>query len=274
LLSVQSLGSGSSGNATLVDDGQTSILVDCGISFAALERGLAVSKRSVDGLKAVIVSHEHVDHIRALPRIMRRGISIACTAGTNAGAQLPFRSCNQVQFGETVSIGTLQVTALAVSHDAIEPCGFFIEARDAAATIVTDLGAGDPELVGSLSRSDLIVIEANHDVARLRRGPYPEVLKRRVLSNRGHLSNQACAELLQEAMRATTRQPTIWLAHLSATNNTPALATSTVVRVLAAIGHTPPIEPLPRFNPSRIWRSTDDPAGFRGTVQLSLPGLS
>ncbi len=267
-LSVRCLGSGSSGNALLVEAGATAVVVDCGIGARALASGLRAAGLATTNVAAVLLTHEHADHVRALPQVLKAGVHLVATAGTARAADLPVGRTEIVYAGRSVAVDAIEVTPLPVSHDAAEPCGFHLRADGIAVTVVTDLGRGDAALHDHLAEADLIVLEANHDEAMLRAGPYPTHLKRRVLSPSGHLSNADCGALLAAALRGAKAPPTIWLAHLSSTNNLPALAQQTVQRSLASHGLTPAVVPLPRNGHDRVWQPGRDPGG---AVQLAMP---
>jgi phosphoribosyl 1,2-cyclic phosphodiesterase len=273
MITVQSLSSGSSGNATLVDDGTTVVLVDCGVSHAAITKGLASIGRSIENLAAVFVSHEHTDHIRSLDRLVRQGVPIFCTAGTARAAGLTTIQFERIELGTLRDIGSLAATSIPVCHDAAEPCGFLLQTNGAAVAVVTDAGCATDDITTPLLHADLIIVESNHDERMLRRGPYPAPLKRRVMSDVGHLSNAACADLLAVVAAKTTKSPSVWLAHLSAVNNRPGLAVSTVVRRLHVDRAAWSVEALPRLRPSRTWTSDQVPTPTEFSGQLGLPGF-
>lgn len=264
---VRSLGSGSSGNALLIDHGGTSLIVDCGVGPRALIAGLKAAGRAVGEVDAVLLTHEHVDHVRSLPRILKEGVPLVATAGTARAAGLAAAATEAIALGRDTAIAGASVIAIGVSHDAAEPCGYHVRMAGIAVTIVTDLGRPEPALAAYLAASDLIVLEANHDEALLRRGPYPAHLKRRVLSATGHLSNADCGRLLGDALAGSRRRPTVWLAHLSTTNNRPPLARRTVQRALAERGLTPPVVAIPRHGHDLVWQP-GEPSGE--AVQLSF----
>ena len=268
VLHIRSLGSGSSGNALLVDTGNAAIVIDCGVGVRALANGLAASGRSLRELDAVFLTHEHGDHVRSLPNAVRAGVRLAATAGTARAAGVPSHLWEEVRVGRECRVGGLTITPLRVSHDAAEPCGYHVRTHDSAITVVTDIGCGDEALDEFLVASDLIVLEANHDEAMLRQGPYPTHLKRRVLSDVGHLSNADCGRLLLRALNGTGRSRTIWLAHLSQTNNRPPLARDTVARALAADGTPHEVVPLARHGHEPHW-----PSGGRPSVAVQMPLL-
>ncbi|MGH2560686.1 MAG: MBL fold metallo-hydrolase, partial [Thermomicrobiales bacterium] len=168
MITVSSLSSGSSGNATLIDDGKTVVLVDCGVSHVAILQGLASLGRTIEDLVAVLVSHEHADHIRSLDRLVRRGVPVVCTAGTARSAGLGSVRFDQLALGATLNVGTLATTSIPVCHDAAEPCGFLIQTNGTAVAVVTDAGCATDDIVNPLVNADLIIIEANHDERMLR----------------------------------------------------------------------------------------------------------
>ena len=204
-LSVQSLGSGSSGNALLLDDGSACVLVDCGIGPRQLAKALAATNRSPSDIEAVLVTHEHIDHVRGLKALGRTDSRLVASEGTATAASLPTASWEEIRLGSTLRVGRLTVTALAVSHDAKEPCGYHIASDSGGKVVViTDIGCRDDALIDPLSEADLIVLEANHDLQMLRNGPYPHYFKRRVLSSSGHLSNSDCGVLLADEPAASS----------------------------------------------------------------------
>lgn len=267
-LSVRSLGSGSSGNCLLIDAGQTVVAIDCGIGIRAIAAGLKANGRTLSDLSAVLVSHEHTDHARSLPALIQRQIPVVATAGTARALALTSRQWEAATPRRPLRVHSLSVTALPVSHDAADPCGFFIETAARRIVVVTDLGQANATLREAIGSADLIVIEANHDIGLLRRGPYPAHLKRRVLSTQGHLSNTDAGLLIADAVD-TALTPTVWLAHLSRTNNRPDIATSAVKNALLHRGRAiAEITALSRHGHEQVWT-----AGIKveGTRQMTLP---
>ena len=267
MLAVTSLGSGSSGNALLVCTSRAVVLVDCGVGVRRLQRALDAAGLSISNVDALLVSHEHSDHIRELPRFVTQGTAVLSTRGTARAAGVPTHLWEETRAGRPVRIADVEVTAIPVCHDAVDPCGFLIRSDAGSVTVVTDLGCPSPAVAEAIGESRLVVLEANHDEGMLRRGPYPEHLRRRILSDSGHLSNSGCADLLVRAVHRSLQPPTVWLAHLSETNNRPHLAKQTVQRRLAQAGMTLDLHALPRRDISQTWRP--DPA-VPGAVQLSL----
>lgn len=238
-----SLASGSSGNASFVCTDKTKILIDCGISARktdTLLKSIGVS----DGLKsidAVLLTHEHSDHIKGAKRISSAyGIPIFASGGTidslaeatkdeyfnYAGRELT----EQVRADFEFEIGDMSIIPFRIYHDAKEPCGYRIEAREngrtAAVAVMTDCGHYDDYICDHLTELDAMLLEANHDPAMLAAGPYPMALKRRIMSDRGHLSNEAAGELLAKVF--APRLKSVVLGHISKENNTPELAERTV----------------------------------------------
>jgi phosphoribosyl 1,2-cyclic phosphodiesterase len=264
---AQSFGSGSSGNGLFIRSGSTTLLIDCGIGpriLAGHLRGHGVTPRD---LSAVLITHEHDDHVRGLGALRKIGAPIRCSAGTALALGLTSNEHVGVGPGEAFRCGDAEITPIAVSHDATEPMGYSIMLDGHRICVVTDLGEPNPALAESIATADLIVFEANHDEHMLRSGPYPIYLKRRVASGIGHLSNRLAGEFLEESLRRERRRRTIWLAHLSATNNRPDLARATVAGAFGVDASLHEIVALPRRDPGPIW----SPEPIVRTVQLGLP---
>lgn len=267
MFEVTSLGSGSNGNALLVRTNSTTLLVDCGVGARRMAKSLASFGLTIEGIDALLLSHEHSDHIRELPRFAAIDTPILCTRGTARAAGVPPQSWHEMRAGLPTCFGGLEIYPIPVSHDAIEPSGFFITTSAGSLTVLTDLGRGSPEAMDAITASRLIVVEANHDEAMLRRGPYPVHLQRRILSDSGHLSNADCAQLLANALRRSSEPPTVWLAHLSETNNRPQLAKNAVEDHLGRIGIRLELQILPRREASPVWKSGGP---NQGRLQLML----
>lgn len=257
---VTSLASGSSGNALAIEHEGRTILVDCGCTPRRLSQLLREAAVHLDSLAAVLVTHEHTDHVvgvNAIPRAL--DLPLMMSPGTRA-AQPHFngepvfrgRPIIEQPVGSTRDVGPFQVTSFPVSHDGAEVCGYLIAAGGRRVAVFTDLGVAEPHLHEPLAQADLIVIESNHDEQLLWRGPYPMRLKHRVASDRGHLSNAACAHLLCEVLPRQGRE--IWLAHLSRTNNRAQIARTAVANTLHVQGygnHT--VQVLPQYGTSVRW---------------------
>lgn len=218
------LASGSSGNATLVATGRTRLLIDAGLSARELERRLAAAGETPDRLDAILVTHEHGDHVAGLPvlaRKLRRPVflseltaSAICWNGEAPPVEL-FRA------GARWRIGDIEVTSFSVPHDAADPVGFCLEAEGHKIAIVTDLGYIPDSIRFQIRGAELLVLESNHDLEMLKIGPYPWPVKQRVMSRQGHLSNDAVAHFIRKHLEPCTR--TLVLGHLSEHNNHPDL---------------------------------------------------
>jgi phosphoribosyl 1,2-cyclic phosphodiesterase len=262
---VSALASGSSGNAFLVEAEGVKLLFDAGLNASMLEYYLRQRGTSPAQLSAIFVSHEHIDHLRGAGILARRyGLPVVASEGTFLAGAWQFGSLpekvvqppgREVHIDGSTGTGGVTVRTFAVSHDAAETVGFWIEAGGKNVVLCTDLGCETASIREPLAAADLLVLEANHDVQRLWRGRYPPALKRRVAGRYGHLSNAEAARLISE-LSHDGHPRTIWLAHLSAANNTPALALDTVLEPLDRDGCTHlEVEVLARDRPSHIWRS-------------------
>lgn len=216
------LGSGSRGNAHLIDTGQVRVLIDCGFPARELEhrlQNLGVEAKSLD---ALLVTHEHHDHVCGVgPMARRYGLPVWMTAGTYQGSRygelpkLHLINCHAGGF----SIGDLHITPYTVPHDSREPCQFTFRFGSKRLGLLTDVGHITPHIVDTLKACDSLILEFNHDPAMLINGPYPPSLKARVGGRHGHLSNQQALELLSNIDHA--RLQFLVAAHLSEKNNTP-----------------------------------------------------
>ncbi len=266
-LRVTSLASGSSGNATLIQSETTQVLIDAGIGPRSLVASLRQYGTAPDCLDAVAITHEHSDHIRGLGPISRAQVPLISTAGTVSKIEQTFARQSTLRGTDSIAVGDLTLTALSVSHDAREPVAYAIEHANARVLLLTDLGQFEDDYLPWLMSADLIILESNHDEDLLRRGPYPPHLKRRVASPLGHLSNLVAANAVARAMRDRRSIPTIWLGHLSDTNNRPLLAVQATVAALAGVGRIAPVIALNRGKASPSWSS--DPEQ-RPAVQAPL----
>lgn len=247
-LTITTLASGSSGNSTLVSHGGTHILVDCGISCLRIKRALAALGLSPADLAGILITHEHSDHISGLATLFKQfHLPVYCSRGT--GRQLTYRIAfleevlHPVQPGEGFPLGDITVGTFPTPHDSAESMGYTFCADGRKAAVVTDLGVVTEWVERSAAGADLLVVESNHDPDWVLDGPYPWPLKQRVLGAQGHLSNADCA-----AFCARVGARTVVLAHLSAENNTPELALSTV---RAALPDHVIVEAAPRSEASR-----------------------
>jgi phosphoribosyl 1,2-cyclic phosphodiesterase len=237
---VRILASGSSGNATLIEAGGTRVLLDGGLGPRVLARHLRAAGVEPDSLAAVVLSHEHIDHIKGAAAFAQRfGVRLmgsrgTCAAGGFAAMERALPGFGILCPGESVALGGLSLTPLAIPHDAAGPLAFVFQAGDAVLGHATDLGHLTEDVSAALAGCDLVVLESNHDVAMLRNGPYPWPLKERVAGPHGHLSNADAARFLAE--RLGPQCHTVVLAHLSETNNHPEVARMAAESALARAG--------------------------------------
>ncbi|MCB1052567.1 MAG: MBL fold metallo-hydrolase [Acidobacteria bacterium] len=233
------LGSGSSGNCSLVSHGDTHILIDAGFSGKEIMARMVASGIEPEQLTAVLVTHEHSDHIKSAHTISRKfKIPILSTEGTYLSA---FRDRNfyewvQVFPGRSFAVGEMVIHPISLPHDAADPIGFRIECGERILGHLTDFGYVSGLVRESLKGCDLLLVEANHDLRMLREGPYPWLLKQRIASRLGHLSNDSLLELLPDILSEKTQH--LILAHMSETNNNPKLLTLQVRQTLNRIGLT------------------------------------
>jgi len=219
------LASGSKGNSVFLEGDNGAILIDAGLSAKEAFQRAADANCDVTKIGAILVTHEHGDHIRGLDVIARKlSVPVYATEGTLRDFLNHRRTSNKpldsrvVRYRERFSVADFEIEPFAISHDAAEPCGFSIKERDISFCYCTDTGIVTQEMHERFRYCDGMVLESNHCPDMLENGPYPEYLKRRIRSTKGHLSNPAAASCLQSLGKDI---PQVILAHLSETNNTP-----------------------------------------------------
>lgn len=233
VFSVCLLASGSKGNAIYVSNGQTAILVDAGLSGKEIERRMHAKGLEPEKLNGIVVSHEHVDHVRGVGVLSRRyKLPVYISPETH-------KKCRQIgrltdtyyfQCGDGFKVRSLAVRPFSTTHDAIDPAGFIVEHNGIKLGIATDLGRATALVKNQLKDCNILIIEANHDPDMLMNGPYPWHLKQRIKGRNGHLSNEDTQHLLQEIQHSGLRH--VVLAHLSEVNNTPDKALACTRRAL------------------------------------------
>jgi phosphoribosyl 1,2-cyclic phosphodiesterase len=235
-LRVVVLASGSAGNACLVEADGCGVLVDAGISADAIARGLESVGLNPRDLAGILLTHEHEDHARAAGPLGRAfGIPVFANAAAAAasGAALEGTALRMFETATPFDVGPFTVTAFAVPHDAAEPVGFTLATPRRRVTVATDLGSADNVLDGHLAAADLVILESNYDLRLLSVSAYPWFLKNRILSGRGHLSNDDAARAI--ARTAGDRARTVCLVHLSEVNNLASLARDIVRAALVDV---------------------------------------
>ena len=232
---IVTFASGSTGNCCLVSDGGVNVLIDAGISARRIVQGLGVLGLAPQDVCGVLITHEHSDHISGLPVLVKR-TGMRIFAPSELGEVLKrvkpelSESIDYIPPDGGLCMGDVRITAFPTPHDASASFGYRIEGSEVFA-FATDTGHISDELLQGLQGADTVVIEANHDKVMLKNGPYPPLLKQRVLSEHGHLSNDDCAKLACLLADSGTRQ--IILGHLSQQNNTPEAAETAVSEALS-----------------------------------------
>ena len=235
-MEVIALQSGSSGNCVYVEAGGKRLLFDAGISGRQAELRLALHGKDIREVDALVISHDHRDHILGMGIYQRKfGLPIYVTPATLAAAQQKMRlgalyDVRHFQAGKTIELGGVQIETIPTPHDAADGVVFVIDDGIHRIGILTDLGHVFDELDEILPQLDAVFIESNHDLEMLAGSLYPEGLKQRIRSSQGHLSNRDAAELLRRA--ASPKLQWACLAHLSEESNTPELAIETHQRLL------------------------------------------
>ncbi len=227
--------SGSSGNSYLICSGGSSLLIDVGRN--AKQTALALEKNGVDpkSIEAVFITHEHTDHVQGLRVFANKyNLPVFMSEGTkNALAEKRYiddkTRCYIIGSGG-VDLSTMHIDRFPISHDCAEGCGYRVDMGNRRFALATDLGYVSEEVEQALLGCDAVTIESNHDVNMLRMGPYPYILKRRIMSDKGHLSNTVCSELLPKLVKGGTKR--FILAHLSRENNMPEIAYRESLNVL------------------------------------------
>lgn len=229
-----SLGSGSKGNCTLVEADGTTLLVDCGFSMRETERRLQRLTRQLDQVTAILVTHEHGDHVRGVASLAKKyDIPIWSSRGTAKAAKLDtLPQWNCIDIHQQFEINAIQIQPIPVPHDAKEPCQFIFSDGDWRLGVLTDTGSITPYIEEQYSACDAFILEANHDEEMLANGAYPASLKHRVGGNYGHLNNGQAKDLLN-AIDISKLQYLV-ASHISDKNNTVALARDKMSEALDA----------------------------------------
>jgi phosphoribosyl 1,2-cyclic phosphodiesterase len=235
------LASGSKGNATVLSSSQCSILVDAGISCRETLKRMKAAGEDPGKLTGILISHEHNDHVTGLAVLARKlRVPVYITEATYdawrrctrdaEGKPARLERLEHFRAGKTFSIGDIAVSPFTTSHDAVDPCGFTFRAGGIKFGIVTDLGYMSANVKDALRGCDGLMIESNHDLEMLRTGPYPWMVKQRIMNKKGHLSNTALAEFFSGDYDG--QAAFLVLAHLSEHNNHPELARDSAYKAL------------------------------------------
>lgn len=229
-----SIASGSSGNCIYVGNDNGHILIDAGVSGKRIEEGLNSIGLKTAEMQGILVTHEHIDHVKGLGVLARKyGIPVYATKGTieavkkmSSVGKIDESLFQPIESEQEICIGDMSIESIPVSHDAAEPVAYKVRHGEKTAAVMTDLGFYDTRIVQKLQNIDALLLEANHDVRMLEMGSYPYPLKQRILGKKGHLSNENCGRLLSEILHDNFKA--VVLGHLSKENNYPQLAYETV----------------------------------------------
>lgn len=231
-----SFSSGSIGNSYLIKSDTAALLVDAGISAKKVLEGLAATGTPQEMLKAILITHEHIDHIRSVKTLAKKmpHVKVCATFGTwqYIDKLVPDEQSILISAGESFMMGDIDISPFAIAHDAAEPVGYSFLNEGKQVSIVTDTGCITDEIHNSIINSDLLVIEANHDIGTLQVCSYPYSVKRRILGDKGHLSNDDAGKAICRIYGQNKKFRQIILAHLSKENNFPELAYSTIKNLL------------------------------------------
>jgi phosphoribosyl 1,2-cyclic phosphodiesterase len=246
-LHVWPLSSGSSGNAILVWSGGSAVLIDDGISTKRLTAHMASVGLSLANLEAIVLTHEHSDHVGGLPVLRKRSCARVLASQGTAESLRGIKAYGRLDNGKVHEAGPFSVSSFPIPHDAEEPVGVVLECAGRRIVSATDVGHVTPEIMDAFMGANVAVVESNHDVELLRNGPYPKFLKERISGPRGHLSNDDGAELAVHA--AAHGAGHVFLAHLSDENNLPQLALASTSRAMRRAGSLTHFSVAPRGQP-------------------------
>lgn len=233
-----SVASGSSGNCYILKTEKSSVLIDVGITGKRVIEGLSAMGLSAEDVNGILLTHEHTDHVKSLrmigkkapyARVYGSSETLHAVRETVQGERVSY-----VEAGTAFVIGDMRIRAFSLSHDAAGPLGYSVESGDRICTVVTDTGCVTEEMFGYIRESDLLVLEANHELNVLMMGSYPYYLKQRIAGDKGHISNETAGSTLCRMLRERRNEnpPKVILAHLSRENNTPEQAFLTVRNML------------------------------------------
>jgi phosphoribosyl 1,2-cyclic phosphodiesterase len=220
----------------------SALLVDAGLSGTAINKSIALADADPDQFTALLITHDHIDHVRGMDIVAKSMPEITVYAsyetwGALEKSRIPSERRNSFQDGDAFTVGDIAVETFALSHDSAGSSGYILRSGNSMLSIVTDTGMLSDEVISVVADSDMIILEANHDVTMLRAGRYPPYLKARILSEFGHLSNVQAGEAILKIMALDSKPRCILLAHLSEDNNDPRLAKETVNEMLAEEGY-------------------------------------
>lgn len=241
-LNFCSFSSGSSGNCYLIRSNETALLVDVGISGKKILAGIKATQTPEEQVKGILVTHEHIDHVKSLRVISKKLPEVKTYANAGTWSQIeekvPEEQRKLFITGNPFTIGDISIKPFKISHDAVEPVGFSFISGGKQISIVTDTGYITEEIFEEMKQADILALEANHDENMLRVGRYPWNVKQRILGEKGHLSNVAAGKCLCRLLDECCVKPRrVLLAHLSKENNFPEMAYQTIKNILEESEH-------------------------------------
>jgi phosphoribosyl 1,2-cyclic phosphodiesterase len=250
------LASGSSGNSSLVATARTRLLVDAGLGVRDLAQRLAAAGESLDTLDAILITHEHSDHVAGLCRLLRKlGRPVPVYITERTAPVVDWENGDPVlerfQAGSSFTIGDIDIDSFTIPHDAIDPVGYTFRAGGVKAGIATDLGYIPDSIRYHLRSTDVLLLESNHDVEMLKVGPYPWPVKQRVMGRNGHLSNDVVSDYLASDFASTTMA--LILGHLSEHNNHPELVRMSAAAALERRGLDTRLVVAEQHRPSEVF---------------------
>ena len=264
MLKFISFGSGSSGNCYYLQTATDALIIDIGVGLRTLKKHCRDYGISLSSVKSVLITHDHADHVKSVGSFSCEfHVPVYATKEVHHGIDHNYCIQKKVEHdlkryivvNEMLQIGDFQIRPFPVPHDASDNVGYEIQAEGVTFVIITDVGTITDDIRESISHANYLVIEANHDLEMVQQGPYPEFLKKRILSGSGHLSNVDCGHALAENM--TEQLHRVWLCHLSEENNHPELARKTVETILRSYGIIPgkdlELEVLRRQMPTGVY---------------------
>lgn len=242
-LTFFSLGSGSCGNCYYLATETDALLIDCGISLRRLKKIILEYGIKLGKVRGLLITHDHADHIKAagklskenaLPVYATRLVHEGMDKNWQATVAIPLEYRHNVELHEPFELGAFRITAFPIPHDASENVGYHIEVGEYRFTIMTDVGSVTADVKEYIGKSTHLIFESNYDDEMLQQGRYPELLKERIASGRGHMSNKKAATALAENFHPDLKN--VWLCHLSEENNHPELARKTVESIMRSYG--------------------------------------
>lgn len=264
MLNFITFGSGSSGNCYYLYTEEESLMIDVGVGSRSLKKYFKEYGLRLDKIDNILITHDHADHVKSVGSISKDfGVPVYTTHRVHVGIEKNYcvrckisqERIKVIEPGETLSLGSFEVTSFTVPHDSTDNVGYRIKYQDVTFCIITDAGHITEEMAEYISEANYLVIEANHDEEMLFSGPYPQHLKDRIVSQTGHLSNKDCGEALSQY--ASPNMKHVWLCHLSEENNHPELARKTIEHVLRSYGIIPGkdfmLDVLRRKTPSEVY---------------------